>query len=62
MTGEPVDMLIMDDIYKDAKTAWSPVVREAISDWYDTVAETRLHNDSQQLIVNTKIITIIILL
>ena len=54
LTGEPVDMLIMDDIYKDAKSAWSPVVREAIEDWYDTVAETRLHNDSQQLIVFTR--------
>lgn len=54
LTGDPVDMLIMDDIYKDAKTAWSPVVREAIEDWYDTVAETRLHNDSQQLIVFTR--------
>lgn len=54
LTGEPVDVLIMDDIYKDAKTAWSPVVRAAIEDWYDTVAETRLHNDSQQLIVFTR--------
>lgn len=54
LTGEPVDVLIMDDIYKDAKTAWSPIVREAVSDWYDTVAETRLHNDSQQLIVFTR--------
>lgn len=54
LTGEPVDILIMDDIYKDAKTAWSPVVRESVSDWYDTVAETRLHNDSQQLIVFTR--------
>lgn len=54
LTGEPVDVLVMDDIYKDAKTAWSPVVREYISDWYDTVAETRLHNDSQQLIVFTR--------
>ena len=54
LTGEPVDILIMDDIYKDAKTAWSPIVRESISDWYDTVAETRLHNDSQQLIVFTR--------
>jgi predicted phage terminase large subunit-like protein len=54
ITGEPVDVLIMDDIYKDAKTAWSPVVREAVSDWYDTTAETRLHNDSQQLIVFTR--------
>ena len=54
LTGEPVDILIMDDIYKDAKSAWSPIVRESISDWYDTVAETRLHNDSQQLIVFTR--------
>ncbi|GHT09111.1 terminase [Bacteroidia bacterium] len=54
LTGEPVDVLIMDDIYKDAKTAWSPVVRESVSDWYDTVAETRLHNGSQQLIVFTR--------
>lgn len=54
LTGEPVDVLIMDDIYKDAKTAWSPTVRESIADWYDTVAETRLHNDSQQLVVFTR--------
>jgi predicted phage terminase large subunit-like protein len=54
LTGDPVDMLIMDDIYKDAKSAWSPTVRESINDWYDTVAETRLHNDSQQLIVFTR--------
>lgn len=54
LTGEPVDVLIMDDIYKDAKTAWSPIVRESVSDWYDTVAETRLHNKSQQLIVFTR--------
>lgn len=54
LTGDPVDMLIMDDIYKDAKSAWSPTVRENINDWYDTVAETRLHNDSQQLIVFTR--------
>lgn len=54
LTGDPVDMLIMDDLYKDAKSAWSPAVRESVSDWYDTVAETRLHNDSQQLLVFTR--------
>lgn len=54
LTGEPVDVLIMDDIYKDAKSAWSATIRESISDWYDTVAETRLHNGSQQLIVFTR--------
>jgi predicted phage terminase large subunit-like protein len=54
LTGEPVDILILDDVYKDAKTAWSPIIRSSIEDWYDTVAETRLHNDSQQLIVFTR--------
>lgn len=54
LTGEPVDVLIMDDLYKDAKSAWSPTIRENVSDWYDTVAETRLHNDSRQLIVFTR--------
>lgn len=54
LTGEPVDVMIIDDIYKDAASAWSSTIRECISDWYDTVAETRLHNDSQQLIVFTR--------
>ncbi|TDQ12175.1 phage terminase large subunit [Pedobacter metabolipauper] len=54
LTGEPVDMLIMDDLYKDAKSAWSPKVRENVQDWYDTVADSRLHNDSQQLLVFTR--------
>lgn len=54
LTGEPVDILIMDDIYKDAKTAWSEIVRDSIEDWYNTVAETRTHNASQQLIVFTR--------
>ena len=54
LTGEPVDMLIMDDLYKDASSAWSPVIRQNVADWYDTVASTRLHNDSQQLMVFTR--------
>ena len=54
LTGEPVDMLIMDDLYKDASSAWSPVIRQNVADWYNTVASTRLHNDSQQLLVFTR--------
>lgn len=54
LTGEPVDILIMDDLYKDAMSAWSPKVRENVQDWYDTVADSRLHNDSQQLLVFTR--------
>lgn len=54
LTGETVDVLIMDDLYKDAQSAWSSTIRENVQDWYDTVAETRLHNESQQLIVFTR--------
>ncbi|WP_346320778.1 phage terminase large subunit [Chitinophaga sp. YIM B06452] len=54
LTGDPVDMLILDDIYKDQKLAWSPTIRENIADWYDTVGDSRLHNDSQVLIVFTR--------
>jgi hypothetical protein len=54
LTGSKVDVLIIDDVYKDAQDAWSATIRNNISDWYDTVAETRLHNDSRQLIVFTR--------
>lgn len=54
LTGDPVDILIMDDIYKDPAAAWSATIRGNIEDWYDTVADSRLHNNSQQLIVFTR--------
>lgn len=54
LTGDPVDVLIMDDLYKDAMSAWSDTIRENVRDWYDTVATTRLHNDSRQLMVFTR--------
>lgn len=54
LTGDPVDVLLMDDLYKDWKEANSPIIRENVKDWYITVADTRLHNDSQQLIVFTR--------
>lgn len=54
LTGDPVDVLIMDDLYKNWAEANSPVIRENVRDWYISVADTRLHNDSQQLIVFTR--------
>ncbi len=54
LTGNSVDIMIMDDLYKDYAEGNSPVVREAVTDWYTTVVKTRLHNDSQQLIVFTR--------
>lgn len=54
LTGSPVDVMIMDDLYKDYQEGNSPVIRQAVWDWYTTVVTTRLHNDSQQLIVFTR--------
>ena len=54
LTSRQVDVMIIDDVYKDAKEAWSPIVRQSVSEWYSTVVETRLHNDSKVLIVFTR--------
>ena len=54
LTGNTVDLLVMDDLYKDYQDATSPTISENIWDWYTTVAKTRLHNDSQELIVFTR--------
>lgn len=54
LTGNPVDMAIMDDLYKDAAEGNSPIIREAVIEWYTSVVLKRLHNDSQQLIVFTR--------
>lgn len=54
LTSKTVDIMIMDDIYKDYQEANSPIVREAAWKWYTTVVKTRLHNNSQELIVFTR--------
>lgn len=54
LTGNPVDVMIFDDLYKDAMEGNSPTIRDNVIEMYKTVAETRLHNDSQQLCVFTR--------
>lgn len=54
LTGDPVDILILDDLYKDWQEANSPLIQQKVWDWYVSVADSRLHNDSQQLIVFTR--------
>ena len=54
LTGNKVDILIIDDLYKDYMEANSEVIREGIKDWFFSVAQTRLHNNSKQLIVMTR--------
>lgn len=54
LTGTPVDIAIIDDPVKDASEAYSPVYRERVWDWYNTVLTTRLHNNSRQLFIMTR--------
>lgn len=54
LTGNQVDIFILDDLYKDAMEGNSPVVRENCWEWYTSVVKTRMHNDSAELIVFTR--------
>ena len=54
LSGNKVDVMIMDDLYKDSAEGNSPVVRDSVEEWYSSVIVKRLHNDSQQLIVFTR--------
>ncbi len=54
LTGNNVDIMVLDDLYKDAMEANSPLVRENCWEWYTSVVRTRLHNDSRELVVFTR--------
>lgn len=54
LTSEPVDVGIIDDLYKDRAEAKSMAVSQSAWEWYTDVFKTRMHNDSQQLIMNTR--------
>lgn len=54
ISGRPVDVFIFDDLYKDAAEGNSPTIRDSVIEWYESAAQKRLHNDSQQLVVFTR--------
>lgn len=54
LTGNQVDVFILDDLYKDAMEANSSVIRENCWEWYTSVVRTRMHNSSRELIVFTR--------
>lgn len=54
LTGNRVDCLILDDLYKNAMEADSPRIRENCWEWYVSVVRTRLHNASRELVVFTR--------
>ena len=54
LTGKTVDVMILDDVYKDYEEGNSPVIRKRAWKWYTAVVRKRLHNKSQELIVFTR--------
>lgn len=54
LTGTPVDIGIIDDPIKDRQEAQSLTVRENVWNWYTDVFCTRLHNDSVQVLIQTR--------
>jgi len=54
LTGNKVDVAIVDDPYKDAAEANSEAYRRRLEEWWEAVLETRLHNDSQICLTFTR--------
>lgn len=54
LTGNSVDIGIIDDPFKDRLEAESETMRENVWNWYTDVFKTRLHNGSQTLLLQTR--------
>lgn len=54
ITGRGANLLIIDDPVKNARDANSPTVRQAVWDWWQSTALTRLEPDASVLIIQTR--------
>lgn len=54
LTWKAVDWLIIDDVHKDRLEYESDTIRNNTWDWYTSVALSRLHKDSWQVLVMTR--------
>ena len=54
LTGRPADLLLMDDMVKDAEEASSVAVLDSLWDWYQTVAYSRLGPRAPVIAVGTR--------
>lgn len=54
LTGRPLDVLVIDDPYKNREAADSAKHRKAVVDWYQNVALTRLPSASLLIVVQTR--------
>lgn len=54
LTGRPCDLLILDDMIKNAEEAQSPTILDNLWDWYCTVAYSRLGPKAPIIAVGTR--------
>lgn len=54
LTGNPLDMFILDDPYASREDAMSNAINEAVWSFYINVARMRMHNNTQELVVMTR--------
>lgn len=54
LTGRPLDVLVIDDPYKNREAADSATHRKTVIDWYQNVALTRLPSASLVIVVQTR--------
>lgn len=54
LTGTPIDVGIIDDPFKDREEAMSMRIRDKVHSWFTDVFRTRLHNNSQELLIMTR--------
>lgn len=54
LTGRPVDVLVIDDPLKDAKQADSRIYRQAVKDWFQSVATTRMAPNGIVIVIQTR--------
>jgi phage terminase large subunit-like protein len=54
LTGEQIDLLIIDDAIKDMQEAFSSVTKEKIWNWFESVAETRMPSKGVIVVIGTR--------
>lgn len=54
LTGRAVDLLIIDDPIKDRQQADSPLYRQRVWDWWESVASTRLSPGASVVLIMTR--------
>jgi predicted phage terminase large subunit-like protein len=54
LTGEPVDILLIDDPYRNRQQAESAAFRRMAEDWFGDVAETRIQPDGSMFVWHTR--------